>query len=219
MVGDDLADDGGVPAERMRAHLGEDGIGHLGADDGEQLAFVGDVERVEAEDLAGAADRFAHGDGRARCSSMPTLARLAISLSVVAAPPRVGSRRQWMKSGPLADGVASMAATRPFSEAQSLSIAPSNSRPSRCDMMAMPWSPMVAAEEDGVAGSGAVGGDVDAVGDDADAGGVDEDLVALAAVDDLGVAGDELDAGFGGGRRAWIRRCGGGRRRAGLLRG
>ena len=33
---------------------------------------------------------------------------------------------------------------------------------------------------------------------DADAGGGDEDLVALAAVDDLGVAGDELDAGFGG---------------------
>ena len=33
---------------------------------------------------------------------------------------------------------------------------------------------------------------------DADAGGVDEDLVALAAVDDLGVAGDELHAGLGG---------------------
>ena len=43
----------------------------------------------------------------------------------------------------------------------------------------------------------AVGGDVDAGRNDADAGGGDEDLVALAAVDDLGVAGDELHAGAG----------------------
>ena len=35
-----------------------------------------------------------------------------------------------------------IAATRPCREAQSLAIAPSNSRPSRCDMMAIPWSPI-----------------------------------------------------------------------------
>src|ERR1019366_1192017 len=40
-------------------------------------------------------------------------------------------------------------------------------------------------------------GDVDAGWHDADAGGGDEDLVALAAVDDLGVAGNELHAGAG----------------------
>ena len=37
----------------MLAHLLQDCIGHFGADDGKQLAFVGDVEWIEAEDLAG----------------------------------------------------------------------------------------------------------------------------------------------------------------------
>src|SRR5208283_1122528 len=56
-----------------------------------------------------------------------------------------------------------------------------------------------AAQDDLVARTGKIGGDVDIVLDDADARRGDEDLVALAPVDNLGVAGDELDAGFGGG--------------------
>ncbi len=38
-------------------------VGGLGGDYGEELAFVGDVERIEAEQLAGAADGIANGDG------------------------------------------------------------------------------------------------------------------------------------------------------------
>ena len=56
----------------------------------------------------------------------------------------------------------------------------------------------VATENDLVAGTGTIGRDADVVLDDTDAGCGDEDLVAFAAVDDLGVAGDELYAGLGG---------------------
>ena len=127
-------------AERMRAHLREDSFGHVGADDGEQLAFVGDVERIEAEHLAGAADGFAHGDGllAQQHADVGALGDLVERGGRAAAR---GVAQAMEEVGPAADGVASIAATRVLSEAQSLSIAPSNSRPSRCDMMAMPWSP------------------------------------------------------------------------------
>ncbi len=48
-----------------------------------------------------------------------------------------------------------------------------------------------AADQDAVARPRPVGGDAHALGDDADAGGGDEDAVALAALDHLGVAGDD----------------------------
>ena len=52
-VGDDLADDRGVAAERVGAHRGEKAPGIALFADGDELAFVGDVERIEAEKLAG----------------------------------------------------------------------------------------------------------------------------------------------------------------------
>ena len=51
-----------------------------------------------------------------------------------------------------------------------------------------------ARDEDAVAGPGRADRERPALGHEADAGGGDEDLVALAAVDDLGVAGDQRDA-------------------------
>ena len=66
----------------------------------------------------------------------------------------------------------------------------------------------VAAEDDFVSGLRAVGGDVDRPFDDANAGGRDEDFVALAAIHHLGVAGDQLHAGFFGGLRSSTRQSG-----------
>src|SRR5450759_3089640 len=57
------ADDGGVAAQRVVAHGVEHGADDLGGHDGDEFAFVGDIERVEAEEFAGAADHFADGDG------------------------------------------------------------------------------------------------------------------------------------------------------------
>ena len=57
----------------------------------------------------------------------------------------------------------------------------------------------VAAQQDRVAGLDPGGRDLDALRHPADAGGVDEDAVALAAIDDLRVAGDDPHAGRPGG--------------------
>ena len=49
-------------AQGVGAHRGQDAAGIGGGDDGEQLAFVRDVERIEAEDFAGAFDLLANRD-------------------------------------------------------------------------------------------------------------------------------------------------------------
>ena len=70
----------------------------------------------------------------------------------------------------------------------------SNASPSRTDMMAMPctaMAPLISTLSPGWAPRGEI---VDAGRDQADAGGVDVDAVALAAVHDLGVAGDDRHA-------------------------
>src|SRR5664279_2029465 len=78
------------------------------------------------------------GIGRSRSTRVtPTPEAFAISLSVAATPPRVGSRNTWM-SAP----VAIMACTRPDSGAQSVSTVVPNSRPSRQLMIATPCRPI-----------------------------------------------------------------------------
>ena len=93
-IGDHLADDRGVASERMRAHRREQPVGVLGAADRDELAFVGDVERVEAQELAGGSDLRPHRNVGSRAITMPQPDCRASSFSVVASPPRVGSRRQ-----------------------------------------------------------------------------------------------------------------------------
>ena len=55
----DFTDDGCLGALWVGAHRFEGRVGRVGGDDGDALALVGDVERVEAEDFAGAANLFA----------------------------------------------------------------------------------------------------------------------------------------------------------------
>ncbi len=64
---------------------------------------------------------------------MPQRDWRASSFSVVARPPRVGSRRQWMPGT-----AATIAATRPCNAAVSDRIVVSNVRFSRSDMIATP---------------------------------------------------------------------------------
>ena len=66
-------------------------------------------------------------------------------------------------------------------------------------MMAMPWSPMVPETMTASPGLDAMRADLNARAQNADAGGVDVAAVAVAALDDFGVAGDDLDAGCCGG--------------------
>ncbi len=101
------------------------------------LPFVGDVERVEAQHFAGA--RTSARIGMAASESVtPTRDAAANSFNVLDTPPRVGSRMARIPGQ-----ASSIARTRPFKGAVSLSRTVSNSIPSRTDMMAMPWSPIV----------------------------------------------------------------------------
>ena len=126
----------GAGAERMRAHRGERALGLRRGHDRDEPALVGEIQRIEAEDLAEALDLFARSARAASSISMPHLRRSAISLSTVATPPRVASR---MKRVPGA--AASSASTRPCSGAQSLSIGASSARSPRAARIAAPWSP------------------------------------------------------------------------------
>ena len=126
----------------------------------------------------------------------PTRALRAISLSEVPRPPRVGSRST-CRSGQ----TVSIAATSRCRAALSVTIWVPNSRPSRTLMIAMPCTPIGAADDDHVADRGAVRVDVDPGGDQPDAGGVHVHLITVSGVDDLGVAGDDPHPGGPGRRR------------------
>ena len=76
------------------AHRGECGVRMLGRDDREELPFVGDVQRIEAEQLARAADRIVHRERAPQRSRRRSRFPRTSSFSAVATPPRVGSRIQ-----------------------------------------------------------------------------------------------------------------------------
>ena len=75
----------------MPAHHFEDAVDVLGRYDPDQLPFVGDVERIEPQHLAGAADLGATGMA-ASSSRTPTREAVASSFRALDTPPRVGSR-------------------------------------------------------------------------------------------------------------------------------
>ena len=163
-------------------------VGLLRRHEGDEAAFVGDVERVEPEELAGGATSSRTGTA---VSSMSTErpAVSAISTSALASPPRVRSRRQWT-----AMPASISASTGSASGAQSLAIAELEAEPLAGRHHRDAVAGEIAADDDGVAGTDALRLDRLLGHDPADAGGVDEELVGLAAVDDLEVAGDDLDA-------------------------
>src|SRR5215469_12470907 len=120
VVRDDLPDDARILPERVLTHAIDYCISKIVRCDGNQLAFIGDVKRIEAENLTSATHRVVDGN-----------------FGFTQAHADLAARKQWMSVVS-----SSIARTRPCKGAQSLSIAPSNSRFSRCDRIAIPWSPI-----------------------------------------------------------------------------
>ena len=94
-----------------------------------------------------------------------------------------------------------IASTSPLSGAVSDWISVWKVSPSRTDMIAMPWSPIVPLTSTASPGRALRRADVHAGRDDADAGCVDVNPVAVAFLHHLGIAGGDLHAGFFAGLR------------------
>lgn len=64
MIGANVADDRSISPERMGPHCGEHLVRILGWNDCEQFAFVRDIERIEAKNLAGSLHFFIDWNSR-----------------------------------------------------------------------------------------------------------------------------------------------------------
>ena len=124
-------------ADRMAAEEGEGALDAVRGDEGDEAALIGDVERVEAEELAGRAhilpDRN-RGSRRSRWSSRPSRRSRPARWRDRRASGRAGNGRRIPPS--------IRARTGSTSGAQSLSMADSKPSPSRVAITAMPWRPM-----------------------------------------------------------------------------
>ena len=174
-----------------RAQRCQRGVRRLRRDEGDELALVGDVHRVDAEDLRGARDRRLHRDvalahdhrhaGGARQlveHRGDAAARRVAHAAQAAARPRPAARRP--------PATASRCPTR---------TSASRSNSPRASMIAVPWSPIVPETMIRSPGRRLAGDSGARASTRADAGRAEVHLVGVAALDDLGVAGDDLDAG------------------------
>ena len=127
-----------IATEWMAAYSRERLGGRLRRDDGDQLALVGDVQRIDAEDLAGAVRPPAAPAAPSPSSTTACRDASASSFSAVASPPRVGSRIQ-RRASPSSSSAAASSCTG----AVSLSMSASSWRSPRAIITAMPWSPSV----------------------------------------------------------------------------
>ena len=201
-------------AERMGAHGRQQRRGGLRRDDGHQLAFVGDVQRVEAEQFAGRGDLRAHRDRRFR-QQEPTPDCWAISFSVAASPPRVGSRiSRRPAAGARHHGRDQPVQRRRVGQDRGVERQVLAQRHDGDAMVADR-----AGQQHHIARPRAVAGQDQPGRHDADAGGGDEHAVGLAALDHLGVAGDDRHPGLAARPRPCWRRCGRDRRAETLPRG
>ena len=178
-------------AERRERGLRTD----RGATIATQLSLVRDVQRVDAEDLAGAATSGRTGTASSSIA-MPTPEARAISLSAVATPPRVGSLSTRMPGAARAARAPARAAARCRSRSSA-----SSSRSSRASSIAMPCSPSGPRRAPRRRAGRARPRARTPARHARRARRGDEDAVGLAALHHLGVAGDDRDACLGGGRR------------------
>ena len=189
----DGPDEAGVRSERMAAHGGEGCVGLGFGDESDHFALVGDVEGVEAEELAGSADGAGDGDGALmdfhanlggaghliECGAKATASEVAHGVEAGCRCEEGGA--EFVKGGGVGAEIAAEFEALALGEDGDAVLAEG------------------AVEQNAVAGADVGGGEADAGGDEADAGGVDEDAVAGAALDDFGVAGDDFNGAAAGG--------------------
>ena len=175
--------------KRMCLHGGENGVGIFRRDDGQELPFIGDVERVEPKDFAGAFDLFADRDlGFVKANADAGALRDFAQGAGDAAAGRVAQNVDVRGGGK--HGVhqtvqrGGVAADLGF-ELESLAHRHDGD----------PVNRNFAADDDFVSGPGAPGMDVHAFGHHADPGGINKNLVGFSAIHHFGIAGDQGDAG------------------------
>ena len=166
-------------------------------DEGDELALVRDVHRVDSQDLGRAGHRRVAPVLRASLTSIATCEERASSLSTEATPPRVASRMQrsvW--AGLLEQRVHD----RPQRARVGLDVRVELELAAReHDRRAVLADR--AGQQDAVAGADRVGREPGARVALADAGGADVHAVGRAALHDLGVAAHDLHLGRLRGRR------------------
>ena len=118
------------------------GLRHLRCNDSQQLSLIGNVERIQPQHFACALYRLAHGNRLLSQyhSHSGTLGDF-VQGGCCATARRIAQTVDEIHTR-LRRGSSACPPPGRCNEAQSLAIAPSNSRFSRCDMIAIPWSPM-----------------------------------------------------------------------------
>ncbi len=190
-VGLDDADARGLRALRVAPHRGEHGGGGLGRDRGDELAFVGHVQRVQAEQFAGRLDLRQHGDrGLVEIDADARLLRDLVERGCQAAARRVAQHVHAALGGGGEHGRDQVVQRRGVRDDRGLEGQRRALRQHGHAMLAdRP------RQQQHVARARARAADVTPARQHADPGGRDEAAVALALLDDLGVAGDDGDAG------------------------
>ncbi len=132
------ADPRGLGALGQRTHRGQHRVGGRGRDDRDELALVGHVERVQAEQLARGPDRARDRDRRLVERPCPRWTPAAISLSADGEAAARGVAQH------VDVGLDRERSPRPGRRGAAVSeaISTSNSSPSRTLMIATPWRPI-----------------------------------------------------------------------------
>ena len=187
-LGRDLADRRRAGAERMGAQQRERLVGPLARDEREELPLVGHVQRIEPEDLARAADLVAHRQGRlVEPDADPGRRRDLVQRAGHPAAGRIAQHVNVRAERPEQD------LDDPVSAAVSLAIVGLEGEALAHRQDRDPVIGDRAVDDHDVPRPRATRIDVDPRRDHAEPRGVDEQAVALAAIDDLGVPGDDRD--------------------------
>src|ERR1700756_2903443 len=188
MIGNDFSDDARIVSQRVLPHASHNRIGGAPGHNCDQLAFVGHVKRIQSQNLTGAANRVAYRD-----------------LGLAHQHPDFGAHRDLIQyrghaaTGRIAQAMYLQADVQHVGHEFMQGRAVALNHAFKLQVLALRQDGHaviadVAAQNDLVAWTGAVRRDVYRLLHHPNSCRRDEDLVALAAVHHLGVAGDEFDA-------------------------